>query len=1142
MLTILLRRLLSRRSLGAGVTRRCRKRFFRPLVEGLESRDLLAFNLTISSAATANVSTDDITVPGTRIFTATGSGAKLSLADMDTAFNAGLNVKVSSGSGFAIPLEAGSITTSGFTSHVFSNDPSKTLTIENGTGTNSNQADITATGLQMNSKGTLILDANQDVTLGGDIIAGVITVAAGTGSITMPSGGELTASTLSLTAGGTIGTNPSAPVTTNVSQLTTDTSANNTNQFITEVNGLTALNLNAGTGDTRLFVETGAVSDADAAIDITASSAFVAVADLITKDFGTAANPIGTSVSELTVNSQNGSGNQFITQAKALTDFQFNATNGSIVLNMTAGEIQDSDTLVDFIGSSATITLNDQNAADFGSSTRPIETAVNSLTMDTSAGGGDQFITETDGLTALDLDAGTGDVTLTVTAGAIADADSSRDISAAAAAVTLSDLTVKDVGATNDFLQTNVDSLSVNTSAGGGSQFVVNQGPLTALNLNAGAGAIKLVVALGAISDSDSSVDLSAASATVTLTDSAVIRNFGSAAKPIQTSVDQLSLTTVHGGDQFITEANGLTALDLNAIGLVLGDVSLTLTAGSISDLDAEDDIAADKVTIILSDGTAKNVGSAANPILTGLNSLAIDTAAGGGSQFITELNTLNAMDLKAGAGSVALVVGLGAVADTDASPDITAASASLILLDALAKNVGSTTSSIQTDVNTLSVTTAAGNGNQFIAEENSTNVTSLNAGTGNITLTGGTFSLAGPGAIGDSSTLVVKSPATVNLFFSSETMGGLAGSGSIAFPTSGPNAQLRVGSNNGDTTFSGSVTGVNTLATFQKEGTGTLTLSGTNSFAGQMIVADGRLLVNGTIDANFVLVEDGAILGGSDGTINQSVTLASGARLAPGDTTGVLNTGALAFAPGSTFNVEISNKSAGQFDQVNVTGSVEIDGGFGGVALNLTKFGTVTLNDNDELILIKNDGDGATGDAVDGTFKNLPEGANLGSNFLGTGHTAKISYVGGDGNDVSLKISPGSLFPWHNFTTNQANDVRGGPNNQPDGHIVADDVIAIINYINAKGSGSVPDNAIIGLPFGFLDTTQDNSVAADDVLAIINFINAHPGLGEAEASSMNGEPVFKAPEYEAAAFPSPELLLLLATDLASQPLARRRI
>src|SRR4029079_3198032 len=90
MLTILLRRLLSRRSLGAGVTRRCRKRFFRPLVEGLESRDLLAFNLTISSAATANVSTDDITVPGTRIFTATGSGAKLSLADMDTAFNAGL--------------------------------------------------------------------------------------------------------------------------------------------------------------------------------------------------------------------------------------------------------------------------------------------------------------------------------------------------------------------------------------------------------------------------------------------------------------------------------------------------------------------------------------------------------------------------------------------------------------------------------------------------------------------------------------------------------------------------------------------------------------------------------------------------------------------------------------------------------------------------------------------------------------------------------------------------------------------------------------------------------------------------------------------------------------------------------------------
>jgi hypothetical protein len=171
-----------------------------------------------------------------------------------------------------------------------------------------------------------------------------------------------------------------------------------------------------------------------------------------------------------------------------------------------------------------------------------------------------------------------------------------------------------------------------------------------------------------------------------------------------------------------------------------------------------------------------------------------------------------------------------------------------------------------------------------------------------------------------------------------------------------------------------------------------------------------------------------------------------------------------------------------------------------------------------------------------------MPEGFNLGSDFLGTGLTARISYQGGDGNDVSIKLSPGSPFPWHNFTPGQESDVRGGLNNQPDGHIVADDVIAIINYINAKGSGPIPDNAVIGQPFGFLDTTQDNNVVADDVIRIINFINAHPGLNEAEAESADS-PLISASQPSAASSPaaiSDSLLLLLATDAAYQPLPRR--
>src|SRR5687767_9853103 len=71
-------------------------RFFRPLLEGLESRELLAFNLTISLEETSNVST--LAGSGITTFTATGNGANLNVADIGAALD-GSNVVVSSGSG-----------------------------------------------------------------------------------------------------------------------------------------------------------------------------------------------------------------------------------------------------------------------------------------------------------------------------------------------------------------------------------------------------------------------------------------------------------------------------------------------------------------------------------------------------------------------------------------------------------------------------------------------------------------------------------------------------------------------------------------------------------------------------------------------------------------------------------------------------------------------------------------------------------------------------------------------------------------------------------------------------------------------------------------------------------------------------------
>src|SRR4051812_18840668 len=60
-------------------------RRFRPLFEGLENRELLAFNVSISTNPTANVSVT--TTATTKTFTATGSGANVNASDITSAIS-----------------------------------------------------------------------------------------------------------------------------------------------------------------------------------------------------------------------------------------------------------------------------------------------------------------------------------------------------------------------------------------------------------------------------------------------------------------------------------------------------------------------------------------------------------------------------------------------------------------------------------------------------------------------------------------------------------------------------------------------------------------------------------------------------------------------------------------------------------------------------------------------------------------------------------------------------------------------------------------------------------------------------------------------------------------------------------------------
>lgn len=186
---------------------------------------------------------------------------------------------------------------------------------------------------------------------------------------------------------------------------------------------------------------------------------------------------------------------------------------------------------------------------------------------------------------------------------------------------------------------------------------------------------------------------------------------------------------------------------------------------------------------------------------------------------------------------------------------------------------------------------------------------------------------------------------------FGDPTIGSLDVAGSIFLGQTG----LRIGALNTSNTISGPIGGYlnNGNARLTKVGTGTLTLSGANTYYGLTKVDGGILVMNGTTPGA-AEVNSGATLQGT-GTIGGTVTVNSGGTLAPGASPGKLTVGGLNLTPGSTMAMEVGGATAGtQYDQVASTGAFSLAGalnvsltnGFtpsAGQSFNLFDWGTVS-------------------------------------------------------------------------------------------------------------------------------------------------------------------------------------------------------
>ncbi|MBZ9663583.1 DUF4347 domain-containing protein [Pseudomonas sp. LMG 31766] len=435
------------------------------------------------------------------------------------------------------------------------------------------------------------------------------------------------------------------------------------------------------------------------------------------------------------------------------------------------------------------------------------------------------------------------------------------------------------------------------------------------------------------------------------------------------------ALTKSNSGTLTLSASNNYGATVVNAGTLaVASDVNLgsgAVTLGNGTLLQVTGATTIDNDILLTGDATVSTSAAVTlSGVVSGSHTL---TKAGASTLTLSGNNAYGATTVSAGTLSVASDANLGSGTLTLAAGSTLATSNATTIDNAIALSGNAT---VNTDANTTLSGIISGSNNLTKAGAATLTLSGSNTYSGSTSVNAGTLSIASDTNLGSGS-LNLANGTTLQISGNTTIDNALALTGLVTV-----NAGAAA-------TLSGTISGTGSLT---KTGASNLTLSGSNTNSGATTVSVGTLLVDGSTNSA-TTVGTGATLAGS-GTLGGDVTVQNGGTLSPGNSgAGTLTVnGNLTLDFGSTLALDINGATAGTgYDRVAVNGNVDVSG----ATLAVTH--GYAAGSGDSYTVIVND----VADAVVGTFSGISEGGKF--NAAGNGTELTTSYIGGDGNDLTL-------------------------------------------------------------------------------------------------------------------------------------------